>query len=362
MQERYMRLALREAERARGRTSPNPIVGAVVIENGRIVAKGHHARAGLPHGEAVALQAAGPRARGADLYVTLEPCNHQGRTGPCTEAILATGIRRVFVGSRDPNPRVKGGGIERLRRAGLEVQAGVLRDACDAANEGWFKFITSRMPWVILKAAVTLDGKIATRTGESKWVTSDESRGRVHVWRDEVDAIVVGVGTVLADDPRLTARPREHLHGPPRDPLRVILDSRLRLPVNARVLPGALVAHAPGALARRAKALLAAGAELVECRATRDGRVDPRDLLKKLAARDVVYAMVEGGARVHGAFLAGGAWDELRLFVGPKILGQGALDWAGLPAPPRMAAALPVDALSAEQAGPDVLLRARKKR
>jgi diaminohydroxyphosphoribosylaminopyrimidine deaminase/5-amino-6-(5-phosphoribosylamino)uracil reductase len=310
----------------------------------------------------MALQAAGSRARAADLYVTLEPCNHVGRTGPCTEAIVAAGIRRVFVGSRDPNPRVRGGGIERLRRAGLEVQAGILGGECDAANESWFKFITTRTPWVIAKAAATLDGKIATRTGESKWITSEPARERVHLWRDEVDAVLVGVGTVLADDPRLTARPREHRHGPPRDPLRVVLDSRLRLPLNARVLPGALVAHVVGAPPRRAKALLAAGAELVECRAGRDGRVDVRDLLKKLAARNVVTVMAEGGAKVHGAFLAAGAWDELRLFQAPRVLGEGALGWAGLPAPARMAGALAADGLSAEQVGPDVLLQARKKR
>src|SRR5256884_3695584 len=202
----FMRLALAEAEKGRGRTHPNPAVGAVVVRGGRVISRGHHEKAGLPHAEVNALREAGRDPRGADVYVTLEPCNHQGRTPPCTEALIAAGVRRVYFGSRDPNPAVRGHGADRLRRAGIEVHGRVLGEECDVSNEAWFKFITAGLPWVVLKAAVTLDGKLATRTGESKWISSEESRRLVHRWRDRLDAVLVGAGTVRADDPRLTVR------------------------------------------------------------------------------------------------------------------------------------------------------------
>src|SRR2546423_14016017 len=201
-----MRLALAEAEKGRGRTHPNPAVGAVVVRGGGVVSRGHHEKAGLPHAEVNALRAAGRSARGADLYVTLEPCNHQGRTPPCTEALIAAGVRRVFFGSADPNPLVDGHGGRRLRRAGGEVHAGILRAPCDASNEPRFQFITTGLPWVVLKAASTLDGKLAARTGDSKWISSEPSRRLVHHWRNELDAVLVGAGTVRADNPRLTVR------------------------------------------------------------------------------------------------------------------------------------------------------------
>src|SRR3954463_13685125 len=201
-----MRLALAEAEKGRGRTHPNPVGGAVVVKGGRILARGHHEKAGRPHAEVNALRQAGSRARGADLYVTLEPCNHVGRTPPCTEAVIAAGVRRVFFGSTDPNPRVEGHGAARLRKAGIEVRAGVLRAGCDASNEIWFKFIQRGLPWVVLKAAITLDGKLATKRGDSRWISGEESRRLVHRWRDQLDAVLVGAGTVRADDPQLTVR------------------------------------------------------------------------------------------------------------------------------------------------------------
>ncbi|HWE23140.1 MAG TPA: bifunctional diaminohydroxyphosphoribosylaminopyrimidine deaminase/5-amino-6-(5-phosphoribosylamino)uracil reductase RibD, partial [Myxococcales bacterium] len=187
-EERLMALALAEAELGRGRTHPNPIVGALVVSKGKVIARGHHEKAGGPHAEVVALRQAGERARGADLYVTLEPCDHYGRTPPCTQTILAAGVRRVVIGSIDPNPLVHGRGIRRLRAAGIQLEVGVLRDACDAANEMWFKFITRKLPWVALKAAVTLDGKLATASGDSRWVTGPTARLLGHVLRDELDA------------------------------------------------------------------------------------------------------------------------------------------------------------------------------
>jgi len=192
-----MREALTEAERGRGRTHPNPIVGALVVAGGRVIARGHHERAGGPHAEVVALRKAGERARGADLYVTLEPCNHHGRTPPCTDAILAAGVRRVVVGSIDPNPLVHGRGIRRIRSAGVRIDTGVLQAECDGANEQWFKFITRKLPWVALKAAVTLDGKLATRSGDSRWLTGAAARARVHELRDRLDAVLIGIGTAL---------------------------------------------------------------------------------------------------------------------------------------------------------------------
>jgi diaminohydroxyphosphoribosylaminopyrimidine deaminase/5-amino-6-(5-phosphoribosylamino)uracil reductase len=288
-----MRLALAEAEKGRGRTHPNPVVGAVVARNGRVLARGHHERAGLPHAEVNALRKAGERARGADVYVTLEPCNHLGRTPPCTEALIAARVRRVFFGSVDPNPRVEGHGAARLRRAGIEVHGGVLRDACDASNEPWFKFITEGLPWVVLKAAITLDGKLA---GGPQPISGEAARSLVHRWRDQLDAILVGAATVRADDPRLTVR------GLPggRNPVRVVLGMP---PRTARMLrePGdTLVAKGP-----------------------------LRKVLRDLARRGLTTVLVEGGAQVHGQFLESGLWDELRLFVAPRIFGKGATSWAG---------------------------------
>jgi len=319
--EDFMRLALAEAEKGRGRTHPNPAVGAVVVRGGRVIARGHHERAGLPHAEVNALRRAGKKAKGADVYVTLEPCNHQGRTPPCTDALIAAGVRRVFFGSRDPNPSVDGHGRRRLRRAGIEVREGLLRADCDASNEAWFKFITTGYPWVVLKAAVTLDGKLATRGGDSRWISSEPSRRLVHRWRAELDAVLVGAGTVRADDPRLTVR---GIRGG-RNPLRVVLG---RIPPRARLLrePGEAISE-QGPLAA---------------------------ILRRLAERGITTVLVEGGARVHGEFLDAGLWDELRLFVAPRIFGVDALSWAARKGPP-----LEVDLREVGRVGSDALLFVR---
>ena len=289
-----MRLALAEAEKGRGRTHPNPAVGAVVVRGGRVIARGHHERAGLPHAEINALRRAGKKAKGADVYVTLEPCNHQGRTPPCTEALIAAGVRRVFFGSRDPNPSVDGHGGRRLRRAGIEVREGLLRADCDASNEAWFKFITTGVPWVVLKAAVTLDGKLAPRRGVRQWISSEPSRRLVHRWRNELDAVLVGAGTVRADDPSLTVRGVAN----GRNPLRVVLG---KVPRRSRLL-------------RQPGETLAEGGPL-------------RAVLRRLGRRGITSVLVEGGARVYGQFLTSRLWDELRLFVAPKVFGPRALSW-----------------------------------
>lgn len=351
----FMRVALREAARGLGRTSPNPAVGAVLVKNGRVVARGHHARAGGPHAEVVALHAAGAQARGADLYTTLEPCDHFGKTPPCSVAILEAGVRRVFVGSRDPNPVVNGRGIARLRKGGVEVETGVLEDACDALNAHWFRYITARRPYVTLKAAVTLDGKLATRTGDSRWVSGPEARAWVHRLRDRVDAVLVGAGTARADDPLLTARLPG---GRGRDPIRVVLDTDLSLPPRLRLLhpesaAPTIVAHA----ARRARRFRP-GVEALACRRG-PGGVDLADLLAKLGARGVTHLLVEGGAEVNARFLAAGLVDRVALFVAPRIVGADGVSWVAGRGPARMDAALRLEDLAFERIGDDLLVTGR---
>jgi diaminohydroxyphosphoribosylaminopyrimidine deaminase/5-amino-6-(5-phosphoribosylamino)uracil reductase len=318
--EAFMTRALRAARR--GDPSPNPHVGALVVRGGQAISVGHHARCGGPHAEVVALRRAGARARGATLYVTLEPCNHHGRTPPCTDAIIAAGVKRVVVGCADPAPHVKGA-YAKLRAAGIEVQHGVLETACQRLIADFTKHRTLGLPWVLLKAAVTLDGRTAARSGESKWITGPEARKEAHRMRVWSDAVLVGVGTVLADDPELNVRA---LRG--RDPLRVVLDSGLRTPLTAKLVATAhagrtLILHAPGASPKRAAALSARGVALAEVKAGRGGRgLDMRAVLRELGRRDVVRLLVEGGAHVHAALLEAGLADSAAVFVAPKILGD----------------------------------------
>jgi diaminohydroxyphosphoribosylaminopyrimidine deaminase/5-amino-6-(5-phosphoribosylamino)uracil reductase len=310
------------AEAKRGRPSPNPRVGAAIVRDGTLVALGYHAQAGLAHAEVDAIQNAGAGAQGATIYVTLEPCNHHGRTGPCTEAILEAGLRRVVIGCRDPAPHVAGA-IERLRAGGVDVEVGLLEDECSALIADFAKHMKTGRPCVTLKAAVTLDGKIATRTGDSKWITGEAARTEAHRLRDESDAVLVGVGTVLADDPSLTVR---HVEG--QDPIRVILDADLRTPGDAAIFgrPGApgrqvLVFHADDADEVRRQALRRPGVELMPV--ARDSRgVNLAEVLDVLGSRDIVRLLVEGGAHVHGTFLDLGLADRAAIFIAPRIVGD----------------------------------------
>ncbi len=335
-----MQRALTLAARARGRTSPNPMVGAVITDRrGHVLAEGLHRRAGTDHGEAAALRKLGWRAPGTTLYVTLEPHDHQGRTPPCTERIIAAGVRRVVVAMLDPNPAVNGRGVRRLRRAGLTVEVGLLGQAAAELNRAWVHFITTGRPWVILKAALTLDGFLATRTGDSRWITGPAARASVHVLRDQVDAILVGAGTVRADDPALTTRLAGAGEGKGkggggggrrngragRDALRVVLDGRLSMSARARLLregdsPVLVLTSAAGAAAGRRRAALAAAGADIEVLG-RGAHISIDAVLRALAARGVVSLLVEGGGAVHGAFLAAQAIDELRLYHAPKLLG-----------------------------------------
>jgi diaminohydroxyphosphoribosylaminopyrimidine deaminase/5-amino-6-(5-phosphoribosylamino)uracil reductase len=356
--EGFMRLALREAAKGLGRTSPNPAVGAVLVRGGRVVGRGHHARAGGPHAEVEAIRDAGARARGADLYTTLEPCDHYGKTPPCSIAVLEAGVRRVLVGSADPNPLVNGKGIARLRGAGVEVVEGVLRGECDALNAHWFKFMRDRRPYVTLKVAVTLDGRIATRTGDARWVSGEAARRWVHRLRDRVDAVLVGAGTARADDPLLTTRlPGGRGH----DPVRVVLDTDLRLPARLALLhprsaAPTLVAHASPRTRR-----FGPGVELVRCRRGKGG-VDLRDLLARLAARGVTHLLVEGGARVNARFLEEGLVDRLAVFLAPRLAGADGVPLAALRGPGRMEDALRLEEVEVERVGDDVLVSGRPVR
>ena len=321
--ERFMRRALELAERARGLTSPNPMVGAVVVTAaGGIVGEGFHARAGGPHAEIEALRAAGARVRGATLYVTLEPCAHHGRTPPCAPAVIEAGIACVVAAIGDPNPLVAGRGLDLLRAAGIEVRTGVGAAEAERQNRVFLTSMRERRPHVTLKAGMTLDGKIADLRGASRWITGDAARHRAHCLRSESDAIVVGIGTVLRDDPELTVRLGEPW---PREPLRVVLDTAARTPAGARLIragrpSSAVIAVGAGASEPRVRALAASGATIVAC-GTRDGRVDLGALLTELFARDVRAVLVEGGGEVHGAFLDAGLVDRVAMFAAPLLIG-----------------------------------------
>ena len=319
---RWMARALELAARGRGLTSPNPMVGAVIVAGGALVGEGFHRGAGGPHAEVIALDAAGTRARGATLYVTLEPCNHQGRTPPCAPAVIAAGGTRVVSAVRDPNPRVPGGGAEALRAAGIDVSVGVREDEARDLNRAFFTAMARRRPHVTLKAAMTLDGKIAAHDGASRWITGEAARQEAHRLRSAADAVVVGIGTALADDPALDVR----LGRPwPREPWRVVVDSQARLPRTARVLTAgtparALVAVTDAAPAERIAALEATGATVLACKSA-GGHVDLVDLLGHLFALDIIALLVEGGAELNAGFLAADLVDRVAVFVAPKLVG-----------------------------------------
>lgn len=356
---RFMRRALELAERGRGLTSPNPMVGAVVVVGDEIVGEGVHRAAGQPHAEIEALAASGSRARGATLYVTLEPCAHHGRTPPCAPRVVEAGIRCVVAAILDPNPLVSGRGLDILRAAGVEVTAGVLEPEAARLNRAFLVAMHEGRPHVTLKGAMTLDGKIADLHGTSKWITGEAARRRAHELRSESDAIVVGVETVLRDDPRLTVR----LERPwPREPLRVVLDSLARTPVDARVISGgtparALVAVGSSAPDDRIRGLEAAGATVIRCPGP-DGHVDPGAVLATLHAREVRAVLLEGGGEVHMALVDAGLVDRIAVFIAPMLVGGRAatslLGGAGRP----LKDAVRLEAVEVSRFGPDLLIEA----
>lgn len=355
----YMKMALDLAAAAMGRTSPNPMVGAVVVRDGRVVGKGFHARAGTPHAEVLALKDAGEMARGATLYVTLEPCCHHGRTGPCTEAVIEAGVKRVVAAMADPNPLVAGKGLARLREAGLDVEAGVREEEARILNEVFIKYISTGRPFVVMKAAVSLDGKIATRTGDSRWITGPEAREYGHRLRGRYDAIMVGVNTVLADDPSLTTRLPEG----GRDAVRLVLDSLARTPPGSKVIRSlseapVIIITTDRAPQERVRQIEEAGSRVISIPGTPgDGRVDMAALMRELAKREITSVLVEGGGQVHASALAAGIVDKVAWFIAPKLIGgkeaPGPLAGQG---PERIADATFLDRVSVSRMGNDIFV------
>ncbi len=351
----YMQRALSLAARGLGATAPNPAVGAVVVRDGRIVGEGYHRAAGQPHAEPIALQAAGGRARGADLYVTLEPCCHHGRTPPCTDAILEAGIRRVFYACADPDPRCSGGGHAALLRGGCEVFVGPMTHSATDLNRAYFKHKATGLPYVTLKMAMTADGRVATDDGESKWITGPQARKVVHTMRSQAQLVMVGAGTMLADDPSLTTRIDGECHH--CDAL--IVDSNARTPATARAFrrdDGTICSIAcTEAAVPAAESLRAAGAEVLGLPEA-GGHVDLRALMRELGNRDIMSVLCEGGPTLAGALVAERLVDEVVLFIAPKLLGQG-------PSPLRdigvetLAGALELDVRETRMVGADMMLR-----
>ncbi len=359
-----MDLALSLAERGRFGVSPNPMVGAVVVRRGQIVGRGYHRRAGGPHAEARALSEAGSRARGADLYVTLEPCNHFGRTPPCTATILAAGIARVIVALRDPNPQVRGGGWKVLSRAGVEILRANPGQARTAArqNEKFLAWSERGRPFVLAKWAATMDGRIAAADGRSRWITGQESRRRALLLREEYDAVLVGAETVRKDNPRLTRRLGMNSGG---RHFRIVLDGRLRLPLSARLIrhpEDVIVVTARPERDPRARGLVARGVEVWSLPEGRSASVSIPRLLRRLARQGVTSLMVEGGARTLWSFFAAGAVDRVCAFLAPRVLGG-----TGAPAPVggqgfSLGSAPRLEDLAVERVGEDLMVTGRVAR
>ncbi|WP_193556172.1 bifunctional diaminohydroxyphosphoribosylaminopyrimidine deaminase/5-amino-6-(5-phosphoribosylamino)uracil reductase RibD [Paenibacillus ginsengarvi] len=353
--EYYMRFALQLAEKSLGQTGINPVVGCVLVKDGRIVGIGTHLQRGSHHAEVHALQMAGKEAEGATAYVTLEPCSHYGRTPPCADRLVAEKVKRVVVACTDPNPKVAGSGIEKLRSHGIQVDVGVLEDEARALNEMYNKFIATKLPFVTLKSATTLDGKIASRTGDSKWISGELSRSRVHMLRHRHQGIMVGVETVIADDPLLTAR----LEVTSLQPVRLVVDSKLRIPLEAQVVKDrttkTIVLSTNQASIEQILRLNALGVEVIKCG---DGpRVDLRKALSILAQREIGSILLEGGGRLNGAMLEAGLVDKIMLFLAPKIVGgansPGAFMFEGFE---RMADAIVLERMTMERFGDDCCL------
>lgn len=349
----FMREALRIAKNAEGRTSPNPLVGAVIVQNGKIIAEGWHRKAGTPHAEVHALNMAGELAKNSTMYVTLEPCSHFGRTPPCANKIVESGVKKVFVAMKDPNPKVAGRGIEILKSAGIDVEVGILEDEARKLNEIFLKWITKKIPFVTAKFACSLDGKISTVGGESQWISCEESQKFSHHLRDINDAIMVGVGTVLADNPSLTTRLVDG-----KNPVRVIVDSLARMPIDSKIIcdgqAKTILSVTKNAPREKISALKSCGVEIIE---TDGEKVDLNFLLKKLGEREITSILVEGGGTLHFSMLKENLVDKIFAFIAPKILGGKnaltAVEGAGFE---KLSDAIRLKNFSAEKIGKDFLL------
>ncbi|KJS30554.1 MAG: hypothetical protein VR64_15125 [Desulfatitalea sp. BRH_c12] len=360
----YMAMALALAAQGAGRVAPNPLVGAVVVKDGEVIGRGYHQNVGGPHAEVHAIDDAADGAAGATLYVTLEPCNHQGRTPPCTEKILAAGIRRVVSAMADPNPTVKGGGNAYLQSRGIEVLCGVREREARQLNESFITFIQTGRPFVVLKLAATLDGRIATRTGDARWVTGEAARNRVHCLRHAMDAIMVGAGTVKADDPQLTTRLTQ---GPGIDPIRLVLDTRLSMSKRARMLTQSssaptYIVCGPAASEEDRRRLAAGGARILDV-PLKKGRIDMCALMVQLGKMGITSVLIEGGAQVAASALAADIVDKVVIFYAPKILGgdDGVPMFRGQ-GPAFMREALAIHDMTLEMVGEDVMVQGYRKK
>lgn len=344
---RYMLRAITLAKRGLGKTSPNPAVGCVIVKDNRIVGEGFHRRFGLDHAETEALKRAGAKAKGARLYVTLEPCTHFGKTPPCTDAIIKAGIKEVIAAMRDPNPINNGKGIRILRAVGIRVKEGICKKEAEALNAPFVKYMKKGMPYVTLKLAQSLDGKITTRTGDSKWISNEASRRLVHQWRSLVDAVMVGVDTVIRDDPLLTARTED------RQPVKIVVDSKLRAPLNAKIFSNkspakTIIATTSLAPKNRIKRILRKNAEVLFA-GSKNGKVGLKALMRILAEKGIINIMIEGGSSLAASALGEGIVDKVLFFIAPKIIAD----------KNEVKEALKVKGLTVKRIGSDFLLEGR---
>jgi diaminohydroxyphosphoribosylaminopyrimidine deaminase/5-amino-6-(5-phosphoribosylamino)uracil reductase len=358
--EQYMQRALDLAALALGRTSPNPVVGAVVVKDGLIVGEGYHQKAGTPHAEINALLQAGEHARGADIYVTLEPCSHYGKTPPCVNALIEAGVKRVVAAVLDPNPLVSGQGMNILKQAGIQTQVGVLEQSARRLNEAFFKYITTKRPFVALKTAITMDGKIATCQGSSRWITGEEARRYVHRLRNQFDGIMVGIGTVLADDPLLNTRLDNE---ETQDPVRIIVDGQLSLPLDSQIVKtsykqSTLVYTSHTADENREAALKEKGVEVIRIDGCQDN-LNLDQLMGDLGQRQLISVLVEGGAGLNASLLEQRLIDKIYWFIAPKMVGginaPGPIAGAGVHT---MDEALLLHDMRVQQIGADLLIEA----
>lgn len=316
---KYIELALKLAEKGKGKTSPNPVVGCMIVKRNSIVGKGYHKKAGEDHAEIIALKDAGKKAQNATLYVILEPCSHWGKTPPCTERIVEAGIREVIIGTKDPNPKVEG--FQELKFRGIKTKIGILDKECKKLNESYLKYMKTKRPFVIVKAAMSLDGKIATTTGHSKYITGREARKLVHQLRTEIDAIMVGSNTILKDNPQLTPRLYQG-----RTPIKIVVDSRLKIPLNANVVtkePNKLIiATTKKANKAKIKKLQQKGANVIII-GIKNGRVNLQELMKKLGKLEITSIMIEGGAELNAEAVRSKVVDKILFFIAPGLIGKG---------------------------------------
>lgn len=356
----YMKLAIDLARATAGQTSPNPSVGAVLVKNGELISTGAHLKAGTAHAEALAIMAAGENAKDAVLYVTLEPCSHHGRTPPCADLIVESGIKKVFVASLDPNPLVAGKGIEKLKKASIEVETEFCKEEAEKLNEKFFHYIKTKTPFVTIKGAVSLDGKIAAKTGDSKWITSDEARLDTHKLRHEHDGILVGINTILQDNPLLTTRRPEG----GKNPIRIILDTELKIPLSSQVVqdPSSQTIIFTGKTfdIEKAKQLIDLGVEVISLEGERSS---VKEVLKILGEKDIMSLLVEGGSEVHASFIEEEAFQEIVLYMAPKIIGgRDAIPFIGGKGTDSIQNGKKLHFTSVEVIGPDIKITAKPQK